>query len=552
MEFFSLEPRQGNGTHLDSERDLRARLDALEAAERDAGERYRALALASALVIWGTSPAGEFFDREAGWSEYTGQSPDDAGGFGWLSQVHPDDVAALHGVWSHAARTEQVFETRYRLHHHSGEFRRVQVRGVPVRADGQVVEWIGTFSDIEDSLRAEEALDQKTEALRQSEERLRFAIEASGVGAWHWNVETGEIAWNEGHYLWFGLESQSQLRHIDDLFARVHPDDQEDVRGQIEEALRSDDLCQMSYRIVRPDGKTLWARAMGRVLERGADGRAKWMAGVLADVSAQKEAEDVLRASHDELLAQARSAREEAAELRRALLARLVTAQEEERRRLSRELHDQMGQNLTVIAMSLQSLAGFVEEVTEPLQTENSWLGRELDRRFVALQASIGALNSQADSLARELRPPALDTLGLPAALRQFVADWGQSCGLDAQFGALGFDFDAEGERQAKFASEIEVALYRVVQETLTNVARHAHARSVSVLLQKADGHLAAIIEDDGRGFDPEAGANGRLGIVGMRERLEAVGGSLQIESESGTGTSVFARVPLGAAPSDS
>jgi len=549
MEFFPLERRSSNGAHGESAHELRARLEALEAAGRDAGERYRALALASALVVWGTSPAGEFFDREAGWSEYTGQSSSDASGFGWLSQVHPDDVVALHTVWSHAARTETVFETRYRLHHHSGEYRRVQVRGVPVRANGQVVEWIGTLGDIEDTLRAEEELAQKTEALRQSEEHLRFALEAAGVGAWHWNVASGELIWNEGYQAWFGLEEGAQLKHIDDFFARVHPEDQNRVSEELAAALDSDDLCQMFYRLRRPNGKPLWVRAMGRVLERGDDGGATHMAGVLADISAQKEAEDILRASHDELLSQARSAREEAAELRRALLARLVQAQEDERRRLSRELHDQMGQTLTVIAMSLQGLAGFVEEVTLPLQSEVPNLKSELDWRFVALQASIGALGSQADSLARELRPPALDTLGLSAALRQFVADWGASCGLDAQFGALGFDADAQGEHTAKFASEIEVALYRVVQETLTNVARHAEARAVSVLLQKSEGHLTAIIEDDGRGFDPEAGAEGRLGIVGMRERLEVVGGSLQIESESGTGTSVFARVPLVAEP---
>ncbi len=544
MNFFSTNPR--GELHPNNAPDLRVRLDALEAAERDAGERYQALALASAQVIWVTTPEGEFCERETGWQKFTGQSPQDARGLGWLSQVHPDDVLPLHVMWSSAAQSEQVFEMRYRVHHHCGEYRRVLARGVPVHADGRVIEWIGTLSDVEETLRAEEQLSHSTQALCQSEERLRFALEAAGIGAWHWNLESGALEWNEGHHQLFGLEDAGPLLHINDLLERVHPEDRDEMQAQVEAALLSDDLCQMSYRVVRPDGKAFWVRALGRVLERGEDGQARRMAGVLADVTAQREAEEVLRRSHDELLAQARSAREEAAELRRALLSRLVQAQEDERRRLSRELHDQMGQNLTVIAMSLQSLAGFVEQVTQPLQEEIPYLKRELDRRFLALQTAIGALNSQADSLARELRPPALDTLGLPAALRQFVMDWSQSCGLEGHFGALGFDCDVEGERTAKFASEIEVALYRVVQETLTNVARHADARSVSVLLQKSDGHLTAIIEDDGRGFDPEVTTHGRLGIVGMRERLEAVGGSLQIESEAGHGTSVFARVPIG------
>ncbi len=130
----------------------------------EAQERYCALASASSLVVWGTTPSGEFFERETGWQEFTGQSPQDARGFGWLAQVHPDDVVPLHAVWSRAAQTEQPFETEYRVHHHSGEFRRVRARGVPVRQNGEVVEWIGTLTDIEDARRAQQLLSEEQTA----------------------------------------------------------------------------------------------------------------------------------------------------------------------------------------------------------------------------------------------------------------------------------------------------------------------------------------------------------------------------------------------------
>ncbi len=511
---------------------LRAQLSELEIAQRDAGERYQALARASALVIWNTTPDGQFFERESGWHEFTGQSPRQARGFGWLSQVHTDDVEVLGAVWTQSAQHERAFETEYRLHHRSGEFRRVLVRGVPVRQNGKVVEWIGTLVDVEEARRAEQRL-------REGEERLRFALAVSGTGVWDWDIVTGRLEWNDGHHHLFGQNAETpQL--ITDLLALIHQDDAQSITAQIRAALQTDDVAEMEYRLVRCDGKTVWARAMGRVFTRNEFGIATRMMGVISDVTSQKEAEEVLHRSHKELQSEAQTAREETAELRRRLLARLVEAQEEERKRLSRELHDQMGQTLTVVSMNLRALSEFVRESTRELRQNDPALEDELNRRFGALQKVLGGLGEQVGTLARELRPPSLDTLGLSAALRQFVREWEGATSISAQFDVLGLD-----NSTPRFAPEIEVALYRVVQEALTNVARHAQAHTVSVLLQRPGGELMAIVEDDGHGFVPGHVPQNRLGLVGMRERLDAVGGTLQIESEPGGGTTVFARVPL-------
>ncbi|BCM90333.1 oxygen sensor histidine kinase NreB [Abditibacteriota bacterium] len=513
---------------LGAQSKLTPRMDA--GAELEPDERYRALA--SVLVVWSTTLEGEFFERETGWREFTGQSSEAARGFGWLAQVHPDDLVQLYSVWRHAAKTEQAFETEYRLKRFDGEYRRVLVRAVPIYQDGKFAEWAGTLADVEDARRAQERL-------REGEERLRFALAVSGTGVWDWNITTGQLEWNDGHHHVFGRHAETP-RVMSDFVAYIHEDDAARITSRIHEALQTDDVADLEYRIVQNDGKVVWARIMGRVYARDENGVAIRKMGVISDITAQKEAEEVLRRSQLELQSEAQSARAETAELRRRLLARLVEAQEEERRRLSRELHDQMGQNLTVVAMNLRALSEFVNDSTQALRRTDATLAHELDHRFQALQVAIGSLGEQMGTLARELRPPSLDTLGLTAALRQLVGEWERATGICAQFDVLGF----EG-KSSRFKPEIEVALYRVVQEALTNVARHANAKKVSVLLQRPGNELTAIVEDDGNGFEPERAAENRLGMVGMRERLDAVGGTLQIESEPNAGTTIFVRVPL-------
>ena len=221
---------------------------------------------------------------------------------------------------------------------------------------------------------------------------------------------------------------------------------------------------------------------------------------------------------------------------RQHLLQRVVNAQEEERQRISRELHDQMGQQLTALLMVLDSM------LDAPKSKDNAD-DKASDERLQKLKMLVEELMDQAHHLAWELRPAALDNIGLRAALEQYLANWGQSTGVKA-------DFAARGLGAERLSKTVEITLYRVIQEALTNVQRHAGASLVSVLLEKMDGDVSAIVEDNGNGFDAEAGAandTARLGLVGMRERIELVGGNLTIESSVGQGTTVYARVPIGA-----
>jgi signal transduction histidine kinase len=213
------------------------------------------------------------------------------------------------------------------------------------------------------------------------------------------------------------------------------------------------------------------------------------------------------------------------------LLRQLVIAQEEERRRISRELHDQMGQHLNALMLGLKNLNVACGNGASPHT-----------KSFHRLQELTEQLMDKTHHLAWELRPAALDDLGLQTALSNYVEKWSERSGIAA-------DFHSHGLQKQRLPPPIATAVYRVVQEALNNVLKHAGANRVSVLLELRYNQLRTIVEDDGLGFDVEAVsfATDRghgLGILGMRERVEALGGNLEIESHATAGTTVVTRIP--------
>jgi len=205
-------------------------------------------------------------------------------------------------------------------------------------------------------------------------------------------------------------------------------------------------------------------------------------------------------------------------------LRRVVEAQELERRRLARELHDETGQALTSILLGLKALE-------EKLDDAGSRAAAAELRELVVTTLQ------DVRRLAVELRPSALDDFGLVAAVERLSASFSDQTGIEIDFEtALGDE---------RLPTEVETALYRIVQESLTNVVKHARARRVSILLARRNGAIKAVIEDDGQGFDPAASPSAGFGLVGMRERLALLGGRLEVESSGDTGTTIAAEVPV-------
>lgn len=369
-----------------------------------------------------------------------------------------------------------------------------------------------------------EARRHAEEALRASEERFRDYAETASD--WFW--ETGpdhRFTYVSERIGVFGIEAASLAGSGRWNVAVDRSEDSEKWRRHLAVLEQHEPFRDFGYSVKDANGEARFVAVSGKPIFDPA-GRFIGYRGVGRDVTTAIRAEKALReAKEQEFLHQEQRIEAEAERLE--LLRRLVNAQELERLRIARELHDQMGQDLAGLSLGLKSLEAAV--VTDG--------GRNTLRWLQSLTAQIGG---NLHRTAWELRPTSLDDVGLARALETYVADWSERFGIRV-------DFDAAGIETLTFASsEIETTAYRLVQEALTNVLKHAQASTVSLLLDRHENWLQIIVEDDGVGFDPEAlTVHRHFGLAGMRERLALVGGVLTIDSTIDTGTTLYFRIPL-------
>lgn len=218
--------------------------------------------------------------------------------------------------------------------------------------------------------------------------------------------------------------------------------------------------------------------------------------------------------------------RREAESGRRELQRRLARAREDEQRRTARDLHDQVGQTLSALMLAIKTAC------------ESAPLPETIMTRLTDALHLAEDLGRDIHQIATRLRPSVLDHFGLHSALRQLLLDWSKRCGKTV-------DFEGEWVKDKRYPADVETTLYRVTQEALTNVARHAHATHVSVVVERSSDQLICVVEDNGTGFDVSTMATGRMGLESMRERALLVGGSLEVESAPGAGTTVIVTIPL-------
>lgn len=226
-------------------------------------------------------------------------------------------------------------------------------------------------------------------------------------------------------------------------------------------------------------------------------------------------------------LANAEAERAEREQLRAHYVSSVIAAQEDERKRIARELHDSTSQSLSSLLIGLKALT-------------NVYVDAEASRRAEELRAVAAQTLNDVHSMALQLRPSVLDDLGLPEALKRQVADWNKRTTLNIDLAITGLD-------DQRLPAAVETALYRITQEALTNIVRHADADTASIFIERQTDKVLAIIEDDGIGFDPGTidRNDGHLGLYGIRERAELLSGQLVIESELEHGTSLFIEIPL-------
>lgn len=321
----------------------------------------------------------------------------------------------------------------------------------------------------------------------------------------------------------FNIRHSDRGRPLSDLTHRLG------YGGLLDDARRVlETLIPVEREVETEDGHWFLIRVMPY---RTVDNRIEGVVITLVDITALKRTEAALRESEAHLERRIEQRTTERDALRRSL----TIAEEVERRRLARELHDEAGQRLTALGLGLQALSGMVAPDSEA------------NRRAAELRSLADTLARELHALAVRLRPKALDDFGLEAALTAFAEEWSASSGIAVDVHAA---IAAE-----RLPIDFESAVYRIVQEALTNVGRHSGARRASVIVERRDGSVVAIVEDDGKGFDvgaverQAAASQGdgsmMLGLLGVRERAGLLGGSVDIESTPGKGTTLFARIPI-------
>jgi PAS domain S-box-containing protein len=455
-------------------------------------------------MAWSLLPDGaiEFLNQR--WLEYTGLTLREA-----LEDVtrivHPEDLPRAMEEWRVNMAAKQGYEDAMRLRGADGAYRWFLVRTVPFTDErGEVVRWYGTSTDIEDRKRAEDALRESDQRFRQIAGNIREVF-------WMTTLDPDELLYVSPAYekVW-GRSLESMRKQPRSFIDAIHSEDRERARSVLGD--KRELGFEVEYRIVRPDGSIRWIRDRGFPV-KDADGRVYRVAGVAEDITERKHAENALRTSGVQL---------------QALSRRLVDLQEAERKELSRELHDRVGQSLTALKINIDILL----LVLAPQASQ------EVVARVTDSAALLDATINTIENVMSELRPPMLDDHGLAAALDWHAKNFSTRTGIAVVVLA--------GDPAVRPSSQIEIALFRIAQEALNNVAKHAGARRVEVALDCANGECVMSVQDDGVGFGAGNASDKKpgLGMVTMRERAQAVGGRFEAQSLRDRGTRLTVRIP--------
>ncbi|WP_423383223.1 PAS domain-containing protein [Burkholderia sp. LMG 32019] len=355
-------------------------------------------------------------------------------------------------------------------------------------------------------------------ALAASEERFQLAVSGAAAGLWDWNLLTGAMFLSAHFHEIMGYDDRELPNEARAHLAAIHPDDVDRVTSILDRHLAHERSYDVEYRVRTKSGEFRWIQSRGQALWDSA-GEPYRMVGWIMDISDRRRAEEQLRESREEL---------------KRLSASILRAREEEKARIARELHDDLGQQLTALKM-----------VTAVL--DNKLKGAEAG----SPEAMVGNLYSMIDQIvvsvrriAADLRPRMLDDLGLVPAVDWLIEDFSSRYGI-----RVVRRIDAN---QIAFNRESATAVFRMVQEALTNSARHSGATEVAIGIRRDEPHCIVTIGDNGRGANSDVRPGLKsFGLLGMRERAERLGGELQIETAPGRGFTVTIVMPLATVEAD-
>ena len=373
------------------------------------------------------------------------------------------------------------------------------------------------------------ARKQAEHQFHESEARLRLVIEGAGMGTWDVDVSSGKVVWNEHHYRILGYRPRRAAPTWEMWRATVHPEDLDFVMSARANAMARRSLYCPEHRIIRADtGEIRWIAPFARFIYDD-EGRPLRFVGVDFDITDRKRAENATQRLNEEL---ERRVSERTTELMftqaqlRALARRLHVLQEEERSKLARELHDEFGAAFTALKMDLHWILSRLPTLSQELEQKAHRMSELIDQSVDSVRHTVGLL-----------RPRLLDDFGLVAAIEWQIEEFRRHTGLRCE---------ASLPSEAAIDRSISTAVFRILQEALTNVARHAEATKVCIRLHVDSQRIRIEIEDNGKGIDLSAdGKRTSLGLFGMQERASAFGGEVKFASRQDRGTTVKVEIPL-------
>ena len=488
---------EGINKVLESEVAERKRVqEALKSSEL----RHRSLVEKALDVIYTLSTEGTITSLNPAFERLTGWPVEEWLHKPFLPIVHPQDAGRcmqiydtlLHGV------IPSVFELQ--ILSKSGEFLVAEFTTTPQWHDGEVVGVLGVARDITKRRRAEEQL-------RTSQLQLAEAQQIAHLGNWEWDVKDGSLSWSRELYNIFGVHPDNFSPTFDSFLGLVHPDDRGKVQAVIDQALEDKKPFSYDHRLVRPDGTMRISNSRGIVVT-DRRGNALKMVGTGQDVTEAKQAEEALR----------------------DLPHRILNAQEIERRRLARELHDDVCQRLSGMKLG-------IDMIENDLPHDDRILSK-----IEMAKSQIDHIITDIRRISWNLRPTTLDDLGLVIAVQKLCQDYRATYKVDIQFSSA-------TSIPQHFDANVEIALYRLVQEAAMNALKHSAASRIHVELNHAADTIILKVSDNGKGFDVSNIKRERpgegLGLMSMKERAHLLQGKFFLESRHGHGTTVTVKIPI-------
>ena len=415
-----------------------------------------------------------------------------------LARVHPEDLERLMAAVGKLCPDMPCLETSFRVTRPDDTVIWAEMSSrAHFDEQGKVLRIVGMIADITERKRTEQEL-------RESEERLRLAVQAGRMYAFEWDAVSDTIV-RSGRYSdvlnWLSDPARDTGQQF---IERVHPDDSEAYVATATRLTPKHPSYQTSYRMLRPDGSVIWLEESVHGFFDG-KGRLLRTIGMVADVTERKLAEEAVS----------------------SVSRRLIEAQEQERARIARELHDDLSQMMALLQIGLTKL-----------EQDTPGLSSQTRQQLHALTEVSTEVSSSLHDLSHQLHPSKLDVLGLTACIGSFCREFSQRHKLEVRF----VHHNIPGD----IPKDVRLCLFRIVEEALQNVAKHSGVEEAKVELSGHANRIDLCVSDNGAGFtlEPVKRESG-LGLISMRERVRLVGGQLSIESKPSHGTQIQVRIPL-------